>query len=82
MAWSEDDGTRCFTMGPDDADRVEVPVEHLDPIVDNIAHFAQCVRSRSRPETGGPEGLAVVEIMEAMDLSAREHGAPIDPRVL
>ena len=63
--------------GPDDEERREVPVPALEPIVDNVAHFADCVATGARPETGGPEGLAVVRIMEAMARSAEDGGAPV-----
>jgi predicted dehydrogenase len=77
VAWSEEDGTRLFTLGADDA-RMEQPIEAGDPVVDNLAHFVACIRTGLTPETGGPEGLAVVEILEAMAISAAAGGAPVD----
>ena len=77
VAWSEGDGTRLFTMAPGDEDRIEVPLPQLDPIVDNIAHFVECVEGGLEPETGGRQGLAVVEILEAMIRSAADDGRPV-----
>ena len=78
IAWSEADGARCFTLRDGDESRTEVTVTPIDPMVDNVAHFVECIRSGHRPETGGAEGTAVVRILEAMSESAAKNGAAID----
>lgn len=40
-------------------------------------HFLDCVRHKKKPLTGGPEGLAVVRLLEAADRSMAEQGATI-----
>lgn len=78
VAWSEDDGTRCFTQRDGDDDRTAVALTPLDPMVDNVAHFVDCIRTGAAPETGGAEGARVVRILEAMSLSASMHGQTVD----
>lgn len=78
VAWSDHDGSRLFTLEGDSEERVEHEVGKVDPVVDNLAHFVGCIRDGRRPETGGAEGLAVVEILEAMSRSATAGGASID----
>ncbi|MFT7475651.1 MAG: putative dehydrogenase [Verrucomicrobiales bacterium] len=78
VAWSEADGARCFTLRNGDESRTEVPLTLLDPMVDNVAHFVDCIRTHTPPETGGAEGTAVVRILEAMTKSASQKGAAIE----
>ncbi|MDW3178931.1 MAG: Gfo/Idh/MocA family oxidoreductase [Acidimicrobiia bacterium] len=78
IAWSEEDGQRCFTLRDGDDSRTELPLVPVDPMVDNVAHFVECIRSNSQPETGGAEGTAVVRILEAMTQSAVQNGAPVE----
>jgi predicted dehydrogenase len=40
-------------------------------------HFIDCTRTGARPITGAPEGLRVVEILEAAERSLARQGAPI-----
>jgi predicted dehydrogenase len=47
-------------------------------MLDNVAHFVECVRTHTQPETGGAEGTAVVRILEAMTQSAANNGAMVE----
>jgi len=38
------------------------------------AHFLDCIHAGHPPLTGGPEGLAVVELLEAADRSMAAGG--------
>lgn len=76
-AWSEDDGERLFVQGRDEPARSEVAVEPIDTIADEVEAFARCIREGERPETGGPEGLEVVAVLEAITTSAAT-GQPMD----
>ncbi|HSK98012.1 MAG TPA: Gfo/Idh/MocA family oxidoreductase [Euzebyales bacterium] len=69
-AYSEADGTRLFVQRRGAPYRDEVPVERIDTVRDEIAEFARCIRSGDEPETGGAQGLAVVEVFEAVVRSA------------
>lgn len=78
IGWSEADGVRCFTLRDGDESRTEVPLPARDPMLDNVAHFVECVRTQTQPETGGAEGTAVVRILEAMTQSAANSGAMVE----
>ncbi len=52
-----------------------VPME--EPLRREVRHFVRCVRERSKPLSGGPEGLRVVEVLAAAEASLRRGGAPI-----
>lgn len=79
-AWSEADGTRLFTLAADrlDESRTEHVVEAVDGVAANLAAFAEAIRNGTPPETDGAAGLAVVAILEAMGISAANHGAPVE----
>ncbi len=77
-AWSEADGTRLVTVTGNYDERTEQEMPPLDPVADNLAAFADCIRRGSQPETGGAEGLAVVAILEAMTVSAANSGAVVE----
>jgi predicted dehydrogenase len=77
-AHNDADGTKLFTQSPDAGPaRTEVELTPVDPIVDQMAEFAQVARGEAEPETGGPEGLAVVAAMEAM-VKSSEQGVPVE----
>jgi predicted dehydrogenase len=78
IGWSEADGTRCFTLHDGNESRTELAVRPSNPMVENVAHFVDCIRTATAPETGGSEGTAVVRILEAMTLSATQNGAPVE----
>lgn len=69
-AYSEADGTRLFLQRRGEPYRQEVPIEPIDTVRDEIAEFARCIRDGSTPETGGEQGLAVIEVFEAIVRSA------------
>ena len=48
-----------------------------EPLSVEVAHFVTCVRDTLPPRTGGDEGVAVVEILEAAQHSMRNRGQPV-----
>ncbi len=76
-AWSEEDGSRFYFQTKSELTRTELPVEAGDAIADEIVEFAQCIRGETTPETGGSEGLAVVEVMEAL-VESQKRGQAVD----
>jgi len=58
QAWSEADGTRLFLARRGQAERIAVPLTAVDPVVDEPAEFARCVRDGATPEVGGEEATA------------------------
>lgn len=48
-----------------------------DSVFNALDHFAQCVKKGARPETGVDDFIKTMKVIEALTLSAREHGAEI-----
>jgi predicted dehydrogenase len=65
-AWSYEEGARLYFEKNDEFTRTELEVDAGDAIADEIIEFARSIRGEATPETGGPEGLAVVQVMEAL----------------
>lgn len=72
---SDGDGARLSLQRRDEGDWQELEVEQNDPVAEQLLEFARCVREGGVPETGGPEGLAVVRMIEAAVRSAEEGRA-------
>jgi predicted dehydrogenase len=66
QAWHEDTGTRLLMCRRGKPERVEVPLTPTDPLVEELAEFARCVREKKRPEVGGEEGVANIAVLEAI----------------
>lgn len=75
-AFNDHDGRTLFVQETGSADRTEVELEEVDPVADQLAEFARCVRGEATPETGGAEGLEVIAVMQAAVESA-ETGLPV-----
>lgn len=43
-----------------------------------VSHFVSCINGLEQPLTGGKEGLEIVQILEAANLSMLNRGAPVD----
>ena len=69
-AFSEAEGSRLSLWKKGEPDRTALPLTPVDVIVEELAEFARCVRSGSRPEVGGEEGTANVAVLEAIVESA------------
>ena len=76
-AWSEEEGARLYFQKNNEFTRTELPVEAGDALADEIAEFARSIRGEATPETGGPEGLAVAEVMEAL-YESHKTGRAVD----
>lgn len=71
QAWSEADGTQLFLTRKGESERTPVALPQVDPVVEELAEFAQCIRARKRPEVGGEEGTANIAVLEAIVESAK-----------
>ena len=58
-----------------DEARVAVPYPGVDIVMDELEHFADCIRTQSKPETGGKEGLDSLAVVVAAIRSAEEGRA-------
>jgi predicted dehydrogenase len=75
--WNHDDGARLILQRRDERERHDVPVEQNDPIADELAEFARCIREGGAPETDGRAALEVVRMIEAAVESA-ERGVFVE----
>jgi predicted dehydrogenase len=71
QAWSEADGTKLFLARRGQSERAPVPLTALDPVVDELAEFARCVRNGTKPEVGGEEATENIAVLEAIVESAQ-----------
>jgi predicted dehydrogenase len=69
QAWHEADGEKLF-LARAGAERTAVPLTPVDPLVEELAEFAACVRNGTRPEVGGEEATANIAVLEAIVESA------------
>lgn len=59
-------------------DIISPRIEVSEPLKNQCNHFLQCVTERTSPLTSGWDGLAVVQVMAAIDRSMAQHGAPVE----
>lgn len=69
-AWNEVDGERFYFQPVGEKERSEQPVETLDTVRDELEEFVGNVRNGTTPETGGPEALEAVAVLEGIVESA------------
>jgi predicted dehydrogenase len=53
-------------------------LEQREPLRNMCAHFIDCIRRGSRPDSCGESGLAVVKVLEACTASLRGRGLPVE----
>jgi predicted dehydrogenase len=52
-------------------------IKMVEPLRTEAEHFIHCIESRTKPKTGGREGVAVVKILAAAQKSLKEKGYPV-----
>lgn len=80
IAWSDDDGEHLYVQDKDATGRTLIETEPLDTIADELAEFGRVIREGGRPETGAPEALHTVAVLEAVVESDRRGGGVVDVR--
>jgi predicted dehydrogenase len=70
QGWSESDGARLYLAKRGQTERTKVDLPALDPIVEQLAEFARCVRQGERPEVSGEEGTSTIAVLEAIVASS------------
>lgn len=61
-----------------DGDIFSPRIEVSEPLKNQIAHFMECVTQGKLPITSAWDGLNVVRVMEAIDRSIEQNGAPVE----
>lgn len=59
------------------ADAINVPLDEAEPLKEAARHFLRCIESGQEPRTGGSNGVAVVELLEAGRRSLETGGSPV-----
>jgi predicted dehydrogenase len=60
-----------------DGDIFSPRVEVSEPLKNQCLHFLECVTQDKQPFTDGQTGIAVVQVMQAIDRSLQHQGAPV-----
>jgi predicted dehydrogenase len=61
--------------------RETIPVDTVDPICEEMAEFARCIRSGGRPEVGGEEATFALAVVVAA-IESNQRGCAVNPRDL
>jgi predicted dehydrogenase len=61
-----------------DGDIFSPQVQPSEPLKNQCSHFMDCISHGIRPRTGAKEGLAVVQVLSAIDRSIAQYGAPVE----
>jgi len=67
-----------FKLQLRDGDIVSPHINTSEPLKNQCSHFVSCVSNDHSPLTDGTNGLNVVRVMEAINLSLEKRGAPVD----
>ena len=62
---------------PTKSDPEPVVLEEREPLREECAHFLDCIKNGEKPITDGKEGLSVLEVLNASQLSLEESGREI-----
>lgn len=60
-----------------DGDIVSPRIQASEPLKNQCSHFLDCVRGGLTPRTSARDGVNVVRVMEAIDRSILQQGAPV-----
>jgi predicted dehydrogenase len=60
-----------------DGDIISPRLQISEPLKNQCLHFVDCLTTKQRPLSDGQSGMDVVEVMEAIDASLAQNGAPI-----
>lgn len=69
--FADRDGSTLLFQESGEREPTEVSLEPIDAVSDQLVEFARCIRDGTRPEVGGPQGFAVVAVLEAAQRSTR-----------
>lgn len=67
--FADRDGSTLLFQKSGEQERTEVTLQPVDAVSDQLVEFARCISEGAQPEVGGPEGFAVVAVLEAAQRS-------------
>lgn len=62
---------------PDKKDAQVVEIDMDEPLRQECSHFVECIRLRATPKTDGEEGLRVLRVLNACQISLELGGKPV-----
>lgn len=71
--WSEMDGAELYLQAPTQPARQRQDLTVTDALAEQMAEFANCIRTGRDPEVPGEAGREVIAVMEAARISVAEH---------
>ncbi|MBT6050733.1 MAG: Gfo/Idh/MocA family oxidoreductase [Candidatus Scalindua sp.] len=74
----ETDSFGEFKLQLRDGDILSPSINTSEPLKNQCSHFVSCVANDHSPLTNGTNGLDVVRVMEAINLSLEKCGAPVE----
>lgn len=54
-----------------------IPYPAMEPLKLECEHFVECVATRAQPRTGGEDGVAVLQVLQACQRSIQMNGDPV-----
>ena len=72
------EGRRAALVSYRSGDVISPNVDRSEPLQNMISHFAQCVETGEEPVSGAEQGLRVVRILEAAELSLAKGGSYVE----
>lgn len=72
------DPTKRYNVVIREGDTLAPYIRQEEPLLLQVKHFIECVRTGKKPLTGGEQGVRVVKVLEAMEESAKKRGSPVE----
>ncbi len=60
-----------------DGDVISPKIPFEEPLKNEVLHFIECKQTGKQPRSDGMSGMVVVKVMEAVNESVRNNGAPV-----
>jgi predicted dehydrogenase len=71
QVWTDAESSHLIVSRRGRPERETLPLAPTEPVVEELAEFARCVREGARPDVGGEQGTANIAVLEAIVESAR-----------
>lgn len=70
-AFSDEEGSKLYFQKKGEETRATLPVEAVNPFIEELDEFGRCIRDGGEPETGAESSLEVVAVLQAVIESAQ-----------
>ena len=66
-----------FQLSIRDGQIISPAIKPVEPLRSEVEHFLHCINYNVAPRSDGKNGLSIVKVMEAVDLSIAKNGVPV-----